>query len=362
VSGTLTIGTTTAGVTITNSPVALSGTGYQARVSPTSLNFGNVTTGTISNPGTAQLTLQTGVALTNVSLTFSTGFSRATGGGAGNCSTAATFQLAAGASCTIGVRFTPTTVGQVNGTLTVSATAPAGVIITGSPVSLTGTGVLPALTTLDQFNRAVSTNLGANWAQAVTAGVAAIDIAHTGTGNATGVAFCDNTAATPVCGPNGAAAYWNGGGAGGPVFGNRQAARFVFANASGNSPSDGSGLILKATGGTANNPQNYIRVQWGGGVVSVAATTNGNTANPTFTTVGLVTVFGAGFQLGDAMTAAVDASGLVTVWQTPAGSSTATYLGSVQMPANALWTTGTGRIGMQVAPAVEVDNFAGGNF
>ena len=95
------------------------------------LAFGSVAIGTTS--ASHQLILHnTGTATgTGIALTFSALFSRATAGG--SCGTT----LAAGATCTINVVFSPTALGAATGTLTITA----NVAVTGSPVTLTGTGV-----------------------------------------------------------------------------------------------------------------------------------------------------------------------------------------------------------------------------
>jgi hypothetical protein len=101
------------------------------------LNFGSVVIGTsssaqmvtLSNPGTATAT---GITLTLTNPPFSRS--------GGTCATTATFTLAAGANCTIGVIFTPTNPPAVqDGTLTITSTNVGAV--SGSPVSLSGTGV-----------------------------------------------------------------------------------------------------------------------------------------------------------------------------------------------------------------------------
>jgi hypothetical protein len=98
------------------------------------LAFGNAGIGfptaartlTLHNTGTA-----TG---TGIALTFSSAlFSRPAGAAGGTCTTT----LATGATCTINVVFTPTALGAVSGTLTITA----NVAVTGSPVALSGTGV-----------------------------------------------------------------------------------------------------------------------------------------------------------------------------------------------------------------------------
>jgi hypothetical protein len=111
-----------------------------ASVSPTTLSFGNWATGTTSTTQNVTVTNTGNTALAGGSFTFSTPtpFTRVTGGtfpaGAPNC--AAT--LAVAASCTLKVQFAPTVTGAVSRTLTVAYT---GATVTGSPVTLTGTGV-----------------------------------------------------------------------------------------------------------------------------------------------------------------------------------------------------------------------------
>ncbi|HCT77831.1 MAG TPA: hypothetical protein DGT23_14825, partial [Micromonosporaceae bacterium] len=90
-------------------------------VSPTSLNFGSVTVGstsavqavTVSNPGTGPVPVS--------SIAVSGQYSQ---------SNSCPVQLSAGASCTVNVRFAPTSAGAQSGTLTVNS----------STVSLSGTG------------------------------------------------------------------------------------------------------------------------------------------------------------------------------------------------------------------------------
>jgi hypothetical protein len=97
------------------------------------LAFGNVPINTTS--ASRQLTLHnTGTVIgTGIALNFSsTIFSRPTLGG-GTCGAT----LAAGATCTINVVFSPTALGVASGTLTITA----NVAVAGSPVTLGGTGV-----------------------------------------------------------------------------------------------------------------------------------------------------------------------------------------------------------------------------
>jgi len=103
------------------------GTSSPLTASPSSVSFGNETVGstssaqsvTVSNPGSSA------VSLSSVGLTGP--FSESN-----NCGTS----LAAGASCTVSVKFAPTASGSATGTLSVNSSAP------GSPltVALSGTG------------------------------------------------------------------------------------------------------------------------------------------------------------------------------------------------------------------------------
>ena len=99
------------------------------------LAFGNVVDGTTSAART--LTLHnTGTAnLTGIALAFSSPlYSRPAGAAGGTCGATLT---PAAATCTINVVFSPTAPGLVNATLTITA----NVAISGSPVSLSGTGL-----------------------------------------------------------------------------------------------------------------------------------------------------------------------------------------------------------------------------
>jgi hypothetical protein len=147
VNGTATI---TANVTVTNSPVALSGVGTQtgrfATVTPNSLAFGNQGTNVRSAAQTLTVFNTGSVALSGQTLTFNNSvFARqsALQGGAGSC----TGTLNVGASCTINVVFTPTAANNYNATLTIAypTTAGGAPTITGSPVGLSGTGTAPGV-------------------------------------------------------------------------------------------------------------------------------------------------------------------------------------------------------------------------
>jgi hypothetical protein len=126
-------------------------------VSPASLAFGNVATGSTSAAQTVTLSNTGASAATGISLSFSGSYARATGGGGGTCGASAGFTLAGSANCTIGVVFSPAATGPQTGSLTVSA----GVTVSGSPVALTGTGIVPVTTaTLTPTNWTPTANRG----------------------------------------------------------------------------------------------------------------------------------------------------------------------------------------------------------
>jgi hypothetical protein len=114
--------------------------------------------------------------------------------------------------------------------------------------------------------------------------------------------------------------------------------------------------MLKATGNTTNGLRaNFVRVLYSSaGTLTVATTTN---AGGTYATAGTVSGIGT-LVTGDTLTAMVDQNGVVNLWKTSAANVT-TFLGSATLPANALWTTGGGRVGLQLPVGSRVDNFAG---
>ena len=121
--------TTTAPIaSVTGGPLAF-GNWWQFGTSP-------AMTLTLHNTGTADLAVST--------LVFSSArFSRPAGAAGGTCTAGLgpfTLTVATG-SCTINVVFSPLLTGAVTGTLTINA----NVAVTGSPVSLSGTGVAPPL-------------------------------------------------------------------------------------------------------------------------------------------------------------------------------------------------------------------------
>jgi hypothetical protein len=109
--------------------VTLTGTGSApVTLSPTTLNFGMVAVGTTSAPKTVTLTNHASVALTFSSIAASAAYTVASN----SCGTS----IAAGAKCTVGVTFSPTTSGAASGTLTFTDDA----ALSPQAVSLNGTG------------------------------------------------------------------------------------------------------------------------------------------------------------------------------------------------------------------------------
>jgi FtsP/CotA-like multicopper oxidase with cupredoxin domain len=108
-------------------------------------------------------------------------------------------------------------------------------------------------------------------------------------------------------------------------------------------------LILKATGGnTKDAPANFVRVRVEGSSVVVATQVGG--AN---TPVYIQQAAFPAAATSDALTAQIDAKGLVTVYQG------GTYLGGVQLPDVGAWK-GSGRIGIQFQAGGSADSFSGG--
>lgn len=114
-----------------NSPQTVSLTGNAVApitISTSSLNFNSVVEGNTGSAKTVTLTNHQTVTLNFSGITASAGFAIASN----NCGTS----IAAGANCTVGVTFSPTTTGTVNGSLTFTDDAPNN----PQTVNLTGTG------------------------------------------------------------------------------------------------------------------------------------------------------------------------------------------------------------------------------
>jgi len=159
-------GTFSGNLTLTNnspnssSAVALVGTGVsstlQISASPTSLGFGNLTTGTsatqsviLTNAGNSALTLSQDTL---------------TGSGFSVTGLALPLTLSAGQSTSISVAFAPTTTGNFSGTISVTSNA------TNSPatITLSGTGVQPQISVIPASTSFGNVSVGSTGSQTLT--------------------------------------------------------------------------------------------------------------------------------------------------------------------------------------------------
>jgi Abnormal spindle-like microcephaly-assoc'd, ASPM-SPD-2-Hydin/Beta-propeller repeat/Cep192 domain 4 len=167
VTGTQT-GTLQIGDNATGSPQTanLTGTGVNSLVSvtPDSLTFDPQSVGTSSAPQTVTLANAGSGPLTITSIAIGSGFTQSNTCGS---------TVAAGASCTITVTFSPTTEGAISGSLTISDDA------TGSPqvVSLSGTGVRPVVSL-----SATSLNFGSQTLSTQSSTPQTVTLTNTGSG------------------------------------------------------------------------------------------------------------------------------------------------------------------------------------
>ena len=131
-----TIGSISGSITIADDAgtqiVTLAGTGSApVTLSASSLSFGTVAVGNTSSARTVTLRNRENVALNFAGIIASAGFAVASN----TCGTS----IAAGASCIVGVTFSPTSTGAASGTLTFADDA----VNSPQTVTLTGTGIAP---------------------------------------------------------------------------------------------------------------------------------------------------------------------------------------------------------------------------
>src|SRR6266702_1202141 len=161
------------------------GTGIASAVSlsPSSLTFANQLVGTTSAAQTVTLTNTGNTTLNMTSIAASGDYAQTN-----TCGTS----VAAGASCTINVTFTPTAVGTRTGAITITDDA------SGSPqtVSLTGTGIASAV------SLSPSSLTFANQLVGTTSAAQTITLTNTGntTLNMTSIAASGDDAQTNTCG------------------------------------------------------------------------------------------------------------------------------------------------------------------
>lgn len=201
-------------------------------------------------------------------------------------------------------------------------------LLPGATVTITvAAASAPTLALLDNFTRSNANNLAPGWAQTAS------------TGSLANLQINSNQARAAAI-DLGGQAIWTA-----TVFGANQGAGFTAG-----SPSTNSALILKANGGTVATPDTYIRVRCEAADGFVVATMMSGSTSAVF-------VKQAAFPAsctGGSISAAVDAKGLVTVFQ---GGS---FVGGVQLPDVPAWK-GNGRIGIQLQTVgATIDNFNGG--
>ncbi|MGA2251619.1 choice-of-anchor D domain-containing protein [Terracidiphilus sp.] len=129
-SASLAVSTSTAGVSPATVSLSGNGTGVGLNVTPTQLTFAAQQLG--------QTSAAQAVTISNTSSAAATGFSLAVSSSFGLTGSTCTSSLAGGATCTVGVTFTPESSGPINGQLAVNSTSALG----SATISLTGTGGL----------------------------------------------------------------------------------------------------------------------------------------------------------------------------------------------------------------------------
>lgn len=270
-------------------------------------------------------------SLNNVTWTCSASAGSCPAGGSGNINTTVDLAMNGSALFIATGNLASTAYGTLSNTAAI--TPPAGIAdpVSGNNSATDTSSILAyQFSLLDDFNRADANNLGANWSQA-------------NTGTNVDLRVSNNQVLANQTN-DGGQAIWNP-----SVFGANQGASLTFANTTLNN----NALILKANGGTLPAATNFIRVRYqtgGGGQVLVQTTTN---SGGSYTTRGTLNV---SFASGDVLTAVAYSDGTVNVYKNGA------LVGTVSTSAAGAWTSGTGRIGMQLQSSnARVDDFKGGS-
>jgi hypothetical protein len=159
---------------LNGNPVDVGAIEYQApnfailTVTPASLAFPNTVVGATSASQTLTLDNTGGAAGTGVTVAVTAPFARPAGAAGGTCGAT----LAASTTCTINIVFSPTVASPATGTVTITA----NVMVTNSPVSLTGTG-----TPVTHTATVAPTPLTfGNWATGTTSSVKTLTVTNTG--------------------------------------------------------------------------------------------------------------------------------------------------------------------------------------
>jgi hypothetical protein len=179
-------------------------------VSPSSLAFGNQNINTISTFQTVTLNNSSGgpLAINLNGITFPAQFARATGANAGTCNSTALLPanrtIANGASCTIGVVFSPTSIGPKTGTMTIANS------VQNQTVALSGTGILlaPAVPAVPTVATLTATSLTLNWGAVTGATSYTVQRATDAAFTANVVTTTSTTASLNVTGLTGNTTYY----------------------------------------------------------------------------------------------------------------------------------------------------------
>ena len=206
-----------------------------------------------------------------------------------------------------------------------------GEAVVSANVTITlSTPSAPAGSALDNFDRANASSLGTNWSQVVSSAAAEPN-----------VQVVTNQAKAVSVGLGGLA-IWN--------------APFLATQTAGFSSvtplNDSSALVLKATGGTAASPANYVRVRCEANNVVVATMMGGSNVS---IYVPQASFSASGCATAGSLSAVVDSKGIVTTFVNTG------YVGGVQLPNVSAWQ-GPGKIGIQM-PTQDaiIDDFTGGS-
>jgi hypothetical protein len=132
------------------------------------LSFGSVVDGTTSAAQTLTLHNTGAAGATGITVVVTAPFSRPAAAAGGTCGAA----LAGGATCTINIVFSPTTPGAVAGTATITGS----VAVSGSPVTLSGTGLAAVLSA----SVSPSPLAFGNWATGTTSNAQTVTVTNTG--------------------------------------------------------------------------------------------------------------------------------------------------------------------------------------
>jgi hypothetical protein len=201
-------------ITITDSApgspqmIPLTGTGTSGNttltVTPTSLTFGSQQVGTTGEPQTVTVSNPGPAAVTFTNIVSSANWTIGTGDGAGTCTS--TGNLAASASCTINVAFSPAASGPLTGSLTVTYNVAGGSTGQTAAAQLSGTGtasvgtITVSPTSLSFGSQVVNTTSAAQAITVTNTGTTSVTISSvTAPGGFAQTNNCTTLAASATC-------------------------------------------------------------------------------------------------------------------------------------------------------------------